>query len=528
MKKFFALVLALALTMGLCAVSLPASADDKPVELNVWILGPGEQVDQPEVFALFNEKLHETLPNINVNIEIVSGDYKDRFSRAMSAQEKLDLAWIGWHHNIADEARDGTIIALDDLLEKYGQGIIESLGTETINNHRLMDGKIYQLPSWQGMVGGRNGAKVPTDLIEASGVGENWLSETQEIAYDFWADPSVEKQQAIFDQFALYYQGLVDAGKIYKGMGTATFTFPGWNGEGRVASVCNGGYVRFGDDTFTVKDAYDNEYLKNFYKTMAEFYDKGYVRSDIASAASTATWADGLDDQDVVTDAHNAWTDDTGERDSANNGFPISIVFNSKTNLYNLGRATGMCIPFTSEYPEEAMTFLNEMYTNAGLYQLLIYGEEGKHYTEDNDDDHSITVLGGANQPTSDFAYGLWCWTIGTCENVRRTQNSANDPAYYAALKELEKTAYSSPLLNFSYDKSNYEAEITNLSAISKEYGDTLGKGYLGAAGWEEYYNKMLDELKANGIDNIRADCQEQLNAYLKDRGVTAWNYDGQ
>ena len=37
MKKFFALVLALALTMGLCAVSLPASADDKPVEMNVWL-----------------------------------------------------------------------------------------------------------------------------------------------------------------------------------------------------------------------------------------------------------------------------------------------------------------------------------------------------------------------------------------------------------------------------------------------------------------------------------------------------------
>ena len=174
------------------------------------------------------------------------------------------------------------------------------------------------------------------------------------------------------------------------------------------------------------------------------------------------------------------------------------------------------------------MIFLNEMYTNAGLYQLLIYGEEGKHWVEDNDDDHSITVLGGASQPTSDFAYGLWCWTIGTCENVRLTQNLANDPSWYAELKELEKTAYSSPLLNFSYDKTNYEAEVANLAAISKEYGDALGAGYLGAAGWEAHYNKMLDELKANGVEDVRADCQEQLNQYLKDRGVTAWNYDGQ
>ncbi len=134
-------------------------------------------------------------------------------------------------------------------------------------------------------------------------------------------------------------------------------------------------------------------------------------------------------------------------------------------------------------------------------------------------------MIGGSAQPTSDFAYGLWCWTIGTCENVRKTQNPANDPSWYEELKELEATAYVSPLLQFSYDKSNVEAEYSNLSAISKEYSSALTAGYLGTAGWEAYYNEYIDQLKANGLDTVIADCQEQVDAFCKDRNITSWNW---
>ena len=301
MKKFFALVLALALTMGLCAVSLPASADDKPVELNVWILGPGTQADQPEVFALFNEKLHETLPNISANISIVSGDYKDAFSRAMAAGEQLDLAWMGWHHSIAEEALNGTIQPLDELLEKYGQGIIEKLTPTVIDIHRQADGKIYNLISWQGLVGGRAGVYLPVEAIENSGVSENWLAEAQEIAYRFQKDHTVEVQQEFFDKMAEYLQGLVDNGKIYKGFDTQSFTYPGFSS--------NNGWIVVGDrytDSFTVYCGVESDLTKNFFKTMAEYYDKGYIRSDIASADTNSNWNDGFDENDVITGGHNA------------------------------------------------------------------------------------------------------------------------------------------------------------------------------------------------------------------------------
>lgn len=519
MKKFLSLVLALALAMGLCAVSLPASADDA-VELNVWILGPGEQKDQAEVFELFNEKLHETLPNITVNISIKSGEYKDHFSRAMAAGEQLDVAWMGWHHNISEEAINGTILPLDDLLAEYGQGIVEKLGEDVIDIHRLADGKIYYMVSWQGLVGGRSAMYLPIEGIEDSGVSDTWLEEAQEIAYKYQKEHTVEVQQEFYDKISEYLQGLVDNGKIRKGFNNLGYTYPGWAGFQS--------WLTLGDrytDSFTVFNGYTDEMSKNYFRCMAEYYDKGYIRADIASAQSSATWDDGYDDQDVVNGGHNAWTDNYSEFVTDRYGFPCTVIYNRTFNDYTLGTSTGMVIPYTSAHPEEAMQFMNEIYTNAELYQLLIYGEEGKHYTEDNDDDNSITVAGGSIQPTTDFDYGLWCWTIGTCENVRRTQNPANDPEYYEELKELEKSAYISPILQFSYDKTNCEAQYANISSLTKEFTDPLGQGILGLDGWEAKYDEFIDTLNANGVNDVIADCQAQLDAFLEERGVTSWNW---
>ena len=522
MKKFFALVLALVLTMGLCSVSLPASADDTPVELIVWLLGPGEQVDQPEVFELFNEKLHETLPNISVDITIFgsANEHRDSFARAMAAGERIDLCWMGYKHTIADQARDGNIIALDDLLNEYGQGIIETLGEDTIDLHRLSDGKIYNLISWQGLIGNRMGVFIPEESIENSGVGDTWLEEAQAIAYEFQSNHTVEVQQKFFDKFAEYLQGLVDNGKIYKGMNQYTFQ------QLQISGWFEGEWLAFGDrytDSFAAYCTMEDDLVKNYFKNQAEYYDKGYIRSDIATADVNTDWSNGLDEDDEVATGHNAWVDNYDQVLTEAYGIPMKVIYNRKDADITLGNATSMVIPYTSEYPEQAMTFLNEIYTNAPLYQLLIYGEEGKHYTVNDDD--SITILGGSGDASTDFAYGLWNWVIGTCENVRKSQNPYNNPAYYEELKAMEANAFVSPLLEFSYDKSNVEAEYANLSAVFTEYYPPLVAGYLGSAGWEAYYNEALDQMKANGLDTVLADCQEQLDAFCSERGITSWNW---
>lgn len=526
MKKFLALVLSLVLALGMCAISTPASADEN-VDLIVWILGPGEQADHEKVMTAFNEKLHETLPNITADITIISGDIKDQLSRMWAAGERVDLCWIGWHHSIAQEAIDGNILPLNDLLEQYGQGIIETLGEATIDNHRI-DGELYQVPSWQGMVGGRSGLYIPVEALNDSGVGDDWLATAQEAMYAYWQEPTVEKQQGVFDLLNQYYQGLVDNGKIRAGIGTGEpYIHVGLDSDyGVVGWSSSNCYIEMNDDTFTVKPSYTSDLKKNVYKHFAEAYDKGYIRSDIASVEGSSNWNDGFDDLDNIIAGHNAWTDNYDVSLTKTYGIDMTLIYDMPHNWYSLGRATGMCIPYTSEHPEEAMMFLNEMYTNKDLYRLYVYGIEGEHWEATDDENGAINVFGGSAQPTSDWTYGQWVWAIGTCENCCLTQNAANDPAYYEELKELEKNAYSSPMLNFNFDKINVETQVSALSAITKEYEKPLQQGYLGGAGWEAYYNEFIDQLYANGIEDVVAEMQSQVNAYIEANNITGWNYN--
>ena len=44
----------------------------------------------------------------------------------------------------------------------------------------------------------------------------------------------------------------------------------------------------------------------------------------------------------------------------------------------------------------------------------------------------------------------------------------------------------------------------------------TLQRGTKGIDGWESYYNEFLDKLRAAGIDDLKAEAQKQVDAYVK------------
>ncbi len=534
MKKLVSLVLALALALSLCA--MPASAEEA-TEVIFWLSGNAGQKDEAVVVDYMNEILAEAGTGVKVNFVIVQGgEWVDRFNRALAAGERIDMSWMGWHHNIEREAVDGNILPVDEYLNEYGQGIIEALGTETIDNHRQKDGLLYQIPSWQGMVHCRAGIWFPTQTLGEAGLDQTWVDETQNTMYEFWAAPTLEKQQAIFDAFDVFFGGLVESGNIRKGMGAETFTYnsihmggPVW-GAGTFNKGMQYGYISMYDDTFTVQATVDSEYRKNFYKNMAEFYDKGYIREDIASAKSQATILDGLDDQDGITASHNAWVDNHAERITESNGLPMTNLFQSPFNHFELGRATGVVIPYTSEQPEAAMKFLNEMYANQDLYIAFCFGIEGQHY--DVKEDGSLYLYGdgqteasGATQANSSWTYGQTCWYIGTCANLIKTQNPTHDPEYYQELKNQEATAYNVPFLTFNFDQSNVETEVAALDALRLEMDDPLCKGYLGVDGWEAQYNAYRDAQYANGLETVIAEYQAQVNEFVEAKGITAWNY---
>lgn len=493
--------------------------EEKTIQL--WLLGPGKQKDSDKVWELFNEKLQEYVPNTTVEFTIIpSGDYKEKFTQMLAAGEAVDLAWVGYiTANFPQRISDGEFMEMDALLEEYGQGIIDSIGQDVIDLNRGMDGHVYYLISWQGLVQNRRAYFVPTEYVELAGSG--WLEETQEAITTWYSNPYTnENFQKVFDQFDILLSKAKEADKIYGGA-NATY-FMAYNYRFNLYGEGNTRYVGIEKDSdgFKVIDAIQSDAFRTVAKNMAEYYQKGYILPDVLSMKSSQYEfvKDGVyNDTTTIVKVSNYLTDSVVEQETAKAGVDVTAIPIEDVAWLGKGDATGMAIPYCADEPERAMMVLNALYAEPELYQLLIYGQEGVHYTDNGDG--TITTPYGSS-PTADSDYGLTKWTIGTCMNSLVTQ--ADSKGYYDDLKKAEATAKINPFLGFSFDSSAVQDECAAVLAVDNEYFNTVTMGAAGAD-WEATLDKWIAERKAAGVEEIVKEYQRQVDEYVKNNNITSW-----
>ena len=97
--------------------------------------------------------------------------------------------------------------------------------------------------------------------------------------------------------------------------------------------------------------------------------------------------------------------------------------------------------------------------------------------------------------------------------NSVTTQNDT--VGHFEKIKELEKTAYASPLLQFAFDETPVASEAANLLSVYKEYFDgMLLKGYLGDE-WKTRYDEFEAKMSAAGLETYMAEMQRQVNEFV-------------
>ncbi len=523
-KKLVALLLSALMLLSCLPASLAEGAVSEnlePVTLEYWIMGPGKQKDSDRVWEKFNEMLQEYLPNTTVNFTIVpDSEYYDRWSRAMAAGEQIDLAWIGWFHNIPSEASMGSIQPMDDLLDKYGQDVKAFYGDDILNMHRVYDGRLYAIPVWQGLVGGRYAMRFPKELADLA--GENWVDEFQQVMYDNCKTMDVDAKAKVYDKLEEYFKACKDAGRIGMGYNMQQGLYSYYDKQGSVL-VGPYAYVERGDDTFTVKPLLTSDVVKLNCEYMADWYQKGYIRPDIASVENIEAdfRRDGLNG--YITNGSDGLID-IAKHATAESGFDVVAAYTNPDAEFSLGFSTATCIPYTSKNPERAVMLMNLLVSDAGrdLYRLLVYGFEGEHWNYTEAGDGTIETTGGLGQSTGDWNYGLWKWTFGTCTNALYT--TTDIVGEYEDKKELEKNAYVNPLISFSFDADAVETEEANIRAIETEYlglnkPAMLFRGYLGAE-WEQGWNELQQKLELADYDAYIAEVQRQVTEYVEANGV--------
>ena len=492
--------------------------------IQLMITGSGKQANSDKVWAAFNEQLQQYVPNTTVEfIDVPFEEYSEKFSQVLASGEGVDLAWTGWLINKPQNIADGNLMPLDDLLAEYGQGIVDILGENVVEIHRnAADGKLYYLPSWQGLCGERRGWLVVTEIAELA--GDTWIEDT-EAALNKWRNnySGIEDFQAVLDQATKYLAAAKEAGKLGAGINTGRAF--GWSMYNGMYSFLGVGGAEIGitycDGTFTVKDGVAGEHYKLYAKTMADWYKEGYIRSDIMSVdTSTLTTPKNgeITDTTYVFSCDPYLTEADQEAAIADAGMDMTYLPIEENAYLILGGDTSYAIPYCADEPERAMMVLNAIYSQPDLYNTLIYGIEGEDYTKNADGTITTSYVGAS--PTADDSYGIQRWIIGSCKNA--LINNGTDPNYYADLEALEETARVNPFLNFTFDRTNVEGICASILNVYYEYGPQIDNGVAGD-NWEELYNNYMAARKDAGIEELVTEFQNQLNAYIEANNITSW-----
>jgi putative aldouronate transport system substrate-binding protein len=170
---------------------------------------------------------------------------------------------------------------------------------------------------------------------------------------------------------------------------------------------------------------------------------------------------------------------------------------------------TGFMISITknSEDPERAMQFMNLMYTDKDIANLISLGIEGKHYVIKHD--NVITLPEGVTQ--SGYAFNQWEVGNNFLTHVWEEQ----DPNIWELMKKHNDSAVKSTAIGFTFNVEPVKTEIAAATNVLNQYKIGLESGTLDPALTAEFNTK----LKAAGLEKIIAEKQKQFDLWLKASG---------
>lgn len=488
-KKLLSAVLALSVCSSLfagCANNNDSA--EKDIRLKYVMAGAGMQPNSREVWAVFNDKLHETLPNVTVDFEIIPlAEYKQKVMLMQSAREQIDIL-NNYSLDFTTEINNGTFIALDDLLVEYGKEVKNAI-PDWVWDYQVVNGKTYGIPTYQMM--GQSRAICT-------------LKENADKYLDIDAlrkalDSSPYLSEEVYKVLTEYCANAKADGLNFKS-----------------ASILNvGGYdtvsgmygIIMDDEECRVVNTLVGDQAKIRFKTAREWVEKGYIRSDALSATDNDSY-NGKKDGNLFWDENYSpyHADNLTKKYGAE---VITIPYDTEPPIYHKALAGGTSITSTCKYPKEAMQVLNLIQTDEEIYNLLVFGREGIDYKKISDNRIETTYQGTA---TANDGYGLKSWIVGNTELAYLTQSDPDNYKEYA-FDEVNSSTNRSKLIGFQIDTTKIVDMLSQTNSIKGQYLQPLNVGAV--ENWEENYNEFREKLKIAGEEEIIAEIQKQVDEFL-------------
>ena len=509
MKKILSILLAALMILSLVACGGPTNEKnpDDTITLEWYYRGNGLQEDTQDVNDRVNELLHAVPGFEKINIHLnpyTASDYKNAVILAQSENAQIDiLSTVGL--NWAQEVRNGTYISLSDYLESDAYSALANELPDWLWDSMSLDGEVYMVPNYQR-------ANTTPVLIfpKAYAEGLNLEVIKANIA-DGWTTTELNN----------IMKSIVDNARRISGKDTKYMLPVGWNPTSAtypeyIEYLTSNSGVAIREDGTTFENWFANSDVKAIYAEAAQIKVDGYIHPETSVNISSLYNENMMKDDAIVAYITTGYgtMEQNEARVSATYGFDV-VTISLQENYFmpaNWG-AGGNGITTYCEHPEEAMKFLQLINTEAGaeIYNTIVYGLEGEHYTK-NADGTIKTLEYDGSQGGATTSYAALKWIMG---NTRYAWlNQGCDPFDVEIMDSVNNNPdnVKSPMIGFVFDTADVENELSRVAAVIKEYNNTIRFGMAGA-NFENIYNEFLSKLEAAGIGEIIAEGNAQFSA---------------
>lgn len=429
-----------------------------------------------------------TEAKINTTVEILPigvGTYVEQLNLKYSSGEKLDLAFM-FPQLYGSNVASGKLLALDELLPEYGQGIIDAIGEEYVYAPRI-NGKLYATLIGDSYVGKGTMYYMRKDIVDKYNI------DTESIK-------SLEDIEGVL-KFIKENEPSLTPLAVAAGMGPVSSFIdydPLENSFGVLPNF---------DNDLQVVNLYETQEYADRLAMVHRWFKAGYINKD--AATTTLLPHDLMSSGRAFSLIAPTNSDEISHADTERQlGLEVVGVELIPAHLTTQNLMTGMwTVAQQTENPERSVMFLNLMYSDEQINNLLVWGIEGEHYVKISENQAGFPEGQDAN--TVGYNMKNFAWIMG---NLKLSYLAEDElPNKREILDEQAANTNLSKALGFTFDMEPIKNEHVALTNVSDQYKAALETGTVSP---DEKLEEFNQRLKAAGLEKYIAEKQKQLDQW--------------
>ncbi len=495
MKRILSLVLAVVMLMCVMTVNAEGSGESlEHVTLEVIMIGNGTKKDAAdEVFKAISDYVADRL-----NAEIIltcypSSDLTQKLLMRLVAGEPWDINfdsdWTGYYKMIAQEG----YMDVSELLPVYAPNLYatyEKAGT--LDAIRDSEGRITALP-WTMVSNNRLFFRWRGDLADAAG-----------LTYDTSKMGTIEDVYQVCSDLHKAYPDLYIVDSLPMDMFMTKYN---------LYHIGHGYCVDLTDPECKLIPIEETPVIRECAEWTKKFIDEGIIWADAFTYSHDplTLWMQGKMIATTSSVTHEFCNYVLPMNDeNARTDYFMYYPENYYPNRSPLANA--LCISAISENPERALMFLDMLETDKGLFDLLLYGIEGKTYVVD--ENGAARYPAGMDSTTSNYMDFSGRWAFWKPQFMRPDdrypQGFWQNEADFATNYEYNTVC---PIISFAPNLDDINVEVSERDAVFMDC-QTLAqtRSIDDIDAFVAEYSKKLVDADAGVVLN---ELQAQIDAYL-------------